>query len=325
MTSPESPQESSRTLREELGDKRIFLTGGTGFFGKSILSMLQRGFLPETCFTVLSRDPRKFLDRNQEFNGMKQVEFLAGDVRNFSFPNGHFDAVIHAATPAVTTLPPGEMRSIILDGTRRVIDFARHCGAEKLMLTSSGAVYGVQPPDLERIPEEFPCRPVTEYGIAKYEAEQMCIESGIDTLLPRCFAFVGPYLNREIHFAIGNFIRDALAGRTIVIKGDGTPMRSYLYADDLVEWLFTILAQGENATPYNVGSDRAVSIRELAETVRNVLHSQSEIEVCESPVPGAKPSRYIPSIRRAYELGLTCRTPLEEAIRLSRGPASPVR
>lgn len=298
--------------------KRIFLSGGTGFFGKSILSMLRRNFMPETDFVILSRNPQQFLAQCPEFGGLPHVTFVRGDVRDFEFPSGRFDAVIHAATPAVTTLAPGEMRSIILDGTRRMIEFARQCEARKLMMTSSGAVYGVQPPELAGFPEDFPCHPISEYGIAKLEAEKMCLDSGIFTLLPRCFAFVGPYLNREIHFAIGNFIRDAKENRPIEINGDGMPFRSYLYADDLVEWLFAILERGEAGSVYNVGSDEAVSIADLAQRVRRVLGSTSEIVIHGTPVPGTLPPRYVPDITRAKKLGLSVTVPLDEAIENSK-------
>ncbi len=299
-------------------NKRIFLTGGTGFFGRSILSCRKRGLLPPGEWTILSRSPERFLANNPEFAGLPGISWIAGDVRDFPFPATQFDWIIHAATPAVTTLPPGEMRSIVTGGTRRIIEFARRRGAEKLLLTSSGAVYGVQPPELEKIPEEFPCNPVTEYGLAKLEAEKLCLDSGLPVVLARCFAFTGPYLNREIHFAIGNFIRDALAGREIVIKGDGTPLRSYLYADDLVKWLFRLLMRGEAGRAYNVGSDTALSIHELALLVKRVLKSESEIVMCERAISGRPPSRYIPSIERAErELGLAVEIPLEEAIRRS--------
>ena len=189
------------------------------------------------------------------------------------------------------------------------------------MFVSSGAVYGSQQADLELIPEAFPCHPCSEYGIAKLEAEQMCISSGIHTLLPRCFAFVGPYLNRNIHFAIGNFICDALNNDIIEIKGDGTPQRSYMYADDLVRWLFTIMEHGQNGRPYNVGSDEAISILELAKTVRDVLKSKAEIRVASTPLDDHKPSRYIPSIERAKtELDLHLRFSLQRAILKSVHP-----
>ena len=146
----------------------------------------------------------------------------------------------------------------------------------------------------------------------------MLLDSGFDVRIARCFAFTGPYLNRGIHFAIGNFMQNCLDGKPIIIKGDGTPLRSYLYADDLVEWLFAILERGETGRPYNIGSDRAVSIRELAETVRAALGSNSEIIVKGIPEPGAKPSAYVPSIARAREeLGLEVKIALEDAVRFS--------
>ena len=292
----------------------IFLTGGTGFFGKSILSMLKRGFGPELNFTVLSRDPEKFLADNPEFNGLPMVKFISGDVRDFTFPDQSFDYILHAAAPA-RAMPRGVERDIILRGTRRVLDFAEHCHAGRVLFVSSGAVYGPQPPDLELIPEDFPCRPVTEYGIAKYEAEQMCLNSGIDCGIARCFAFAGPYLNRNIHFAIGNFIRDCLAGQDIVIRGDGTPYRSYLYADDLVRWLFKVLFEGMPGRAYNIGSNQAVAIRELAETVRKVLRPDSRIVVRGKPIPGKKTERYVPDVARILrELNVSIENGLEKTI-----------
>ena len=294
--------------------KSIFLTGGTGFFGKSILSMLRRGSGKGFEFTVLSRDPKMFLADNPEFSGLEQVHFISGDIRSFDFPQHSFDYVLHAAAPA-RAMPPSVERDIVVNGTRRILAFAKQCHARRLLFVSSGAVYGPQPPDLERIPEDFPCRPVTEYGIAKFEAEQMCKDSGIECVIARCFAFVGPYLPRDIHFAVGNFIRDCLAGNDIEIKGDGTPYRSYLYADDLVRWLFAVLFRGTPRRAYNIGSDRAVSIRELAETVRNVLGSKNRIVVRRTPDPGKPPERYVPDISKIRrELNVSIETDLEDAI-----------
>ena len=293
---------------------KIFLSGGTGFFGKSILSMLKRGFLTDCSFVILSRDPELFLHHHPEFANLTNLCFIQGDVRNFTFPAEEFDAVIHAATPA-KEMPPGQVENIILDGTRRMLEFSAQCQAKRFLFVSSGAVYGPQPPDMERIPESFPCSPVTEYGIAKRNAEQMCLESGIPTVIARCFAFTGPYLNRNIHFAIGNFIRDCLAGTDLQINGDGTPYRSYLYADDLVEWLFALLARGRIGQSYNVGSDHAVSILELAETVRRVLRVKNQIHLKKKPDPLTKPQRYIPDISRIQkELGVSVKFSLENAI-----------
>ena len=294
--------------------RRLFITGGTGFIGKSILSIIKRGFCQDYDICILSRNPEKFLADAPDFAQLTNVKYIRGDVRDFAFPKGDFDYILHAGTPTIP-MPPGEIRDVILKGTQRVLEFAKQCGAEKLMFVSSGAVYGPQPAECGHLPEDFPCKPVTEYGIAKLEAEQMCIASGIYTLIPRCFAFVGPYLNKNIHFAIGNFIRDAIEGRTIVINGDGTPLRSYMYADDLVVWLMTILEKGANGVPCNVGSDDAISILDLAKQVKSALSSEAGIVVRKTHAPDLPVERYVPSIDKArQELGLTISIPLKEAI-----------
>lgn len=297
--------------------KTIFLTGGTGFFGKSILDMLLRGAFPRMDWTVLSRDPDGFLRRYPEFAALKQVHFVRGDVKDFSFFRKPFDLILHAATPAVTDMPPGAMRDVILQGTQRVLEFGHLCGAQKILFASSGAVYGAMPQEISAWREDAPCRPVTEYGIAKLEAEAMCRASGIPAVTARCFAFAGPRLNREIHFAIGNFIRNAMRGEPIVIRGDGTPLRSYLYADELVEWLMTILMQGKDGCCYNVGSPDAVSIGELAQIVAQQFSGIS-VEIQKKHRPGDPVDRYVPDVTRAKEeLGLQCRITLAEAIRLT--------
>ena len=265
-------------------------------------------------WVVLSRDPDAFRAANPQFADVDGVKWIAGDVRDFAFPEGRFDAIIHAATSAVTTISVEEQTSVILDGTRHVAEFAERCGCRTVLFTSSGAVYG---PGTAPVAETAPCRPATAYGKGKLAAERLLLESGLDVKIARCFAFTGPYLNKDIHYAIGNFMRDCLAGNDIVINGDGTPRRSYLYADDLVEWLFAILERGEAGRPYNVGSDEAVSIRELAERVRSALGAKNGIVVKGAPA-GGPPSVYVPEIGRAREeLGLDVRIGLEEAIRRS--------
>ena len=297
--------------------KRIFITGGTGFFGKSMLDYRLRHPDWEWAkaeWVVLSRAPEKFIAGYPRLANQKGVSFVAGDVRDFDFPEGKFDAIVHAATSAVTTLSDDEMTSVIIDGVRHVADCAKAAGCSTILFTSSGAVYG---PRTSPAREDDDCRPVTAYGKGKLTAERFLVDSGLDVRIARCFAFVGPYLNRTIHFAIGNFMQDCLDGRDIVIKGDGTPLRSYLYADDLVEWLFAILDRGKSGRPYNVGSDKAVSIAELAEEVLKVLNPSGKAQTLVA-ASNATPSVYVPCVARAVgELGLRVSVHLEDAIRKS--------
>src|SRR5581483_7468208 len=206
---------------------------------------------------VLTRSADAFVRKAPHLGRRKDLSFVAGDVRDFKFPEGQFHAMIHAATEASAKLNeenPLVMLDTIVRGTERMLDFAAKSGVKQFLLTSSGAVYGPQPPEMERVPEEYRGAPSLEapnaaYGEGKRVAELLCHlhgrRHGFEVKIARCFAFVGPAMPLDSHFAIGNFIRDALAGRPILIQGDGTPFRSYLYAADLAIWLWKILFRSE--------------------------------------------------------------------------------
>lgn len=317
---------SLRPLCAALEGRRIFLTGGTGFFGKWLLHSFLR--LRQSCgvdvsLTVLSRDPKRFLDACPAFRGQEGLDFTAGDIRTFTPPAGRtFDFVIHGATDASVKLEqenPAEMYSVIVDGTRHVLDFTCRCSAARLLFISSGAVYGSQPPTLSHVAETYEGAPTTAYGIGKKASERLCLEASagrFKCVIARPFAFAGPFLPLDAHFAIGNFIRDCLDNRPIVIRGDGMPLRSYLYASDLTEWLWTILLRGEHAYPYNVGSGESISISDLAHLVRECAGSQNEIVALGKAAQNAVPERYVPSVDRAKrELALCQRHALPDAIR----------
>jgi dTDP-glucose 4,6-dehydratase len=131
----------------------------------------------------------------------------------------------------------------------------------------------------------------------------------------RCFAFVGPGLPLDANYAVGNFIRDALHGDAIRVNGDGTPLRSYLYAADLAVWLWTVLLCGVPARPYNVGSGQAICIRDLAELVARVVGNGTPVIVAKTPAPGVPPARYVPDVSRARaELGVRASISLDDGL-----------
>ena len=192
------------------------------------------------------------------------------------------------------------------------------------LFTSSGAVYGKQPPDLLWIPEDYCDAPASTdpgsaYGQAKRASEFLCAtygrQYGFAALIARLFAFTGPRLPLDRNFAVGNFVRDVLAGGPIRIQGDGTPYRSYLYAADLAVWLWTLAVRAEPFRPYNVGSGEGLTIAELAGAVAEATVPGTPIEVGKEPVPGAPALRYVPSVERAKrELGLQPGIALEEGV-----------
>jgi dTDP-glucose 4,6-dehydratase len=320
----------TRDLWGDLRGNRIFITGGTGFFGCWLLESFvwanERLNLGASA-VVLTRNPAAFERKAPHLAAHPSVRLQTGDIRSFDFPDGRFRFVIHAATEVQAQDGPEaplETMDTIVAGTRRTLDFARHCGAAKLLFTSSGAVYGEQPPEIAHVPETYAGGPdavdvASVYAESKRLAELLCgiyaASYGIGCKIARCFAFAGPYLPVDGHFAFGNFVRDALRGNALRVNGDGTPYRSYLYAADLAVWLWTILFQGENCRPYNVGSERDVNIAELANLVARTLNPGIRVEIAREPVPGRLPRRYVPSTQRAQaELGLREHTNLNEAI-----------
>ena len=293
----------------------ILVTGGTGFFGCSLLDMIAAGNWREYHFTMLSRRAQEFAKLHPEYAALPNVEFLAADVRTLSGCDRRFQYIIHAATPAVDSPDDAELYDIIVSGTDAVLEFARKSGAEKLLYISSGGVYGA---GTQPFKESDICAPFTVYGKGKLEAERQVQASGIPSVIMRAFAFAGKHLRRDVHFAFGNFVADALAGRDIVIKGDGTPLRSYMHSDDLAYWMMTMLLSGRAGAVYNCGSDYAVSIKELAEKINFVLNPTGKISVLTPALPHVKPGCYVPDTSlAASELGLKITIPLDEAVKLS--------
>ena len=319
-------------LWEELRGKRLFITGGTGFFGCWLLESFawaNDNLDLNASALVLTRNSDAFQKNVPHLAANPAIKFHIGDVRNFNFPEGEFSHIIHAAaTSARATFndeDPLVKFDTIVEGTRHTLDFAAQCQAKKLLLTSSGAVYGKQPFGMTHIPEDYcgvpdPADPNSAWGVSKRAAEFLCTlysrKYGIETKIARCFSFVGPYLPLDIHYAIGNFIRDGLKGGPIQVKGDGTPYRSYLYAADLAIWLWTILFRGQLCHPYNVGSEVDMSIAELAQTVASVFQPEPKVCIAKQPTLGEPAERYVPCTQRARsELGLKLIVDSPEAIR----------
>jgi dTDP-glucose 4,6-dehydratase len=313
----------------------LFLTGGTGFFGKWLLESLlyaNRELRLHLQATLLTRNAEAFRRSAPHIANDPDVTLLEGDVRSFAFPRGAFTHIVHGAADSTgrqTTQPENELAETIVEGTRRVLEFADGTGAGRLLFLSTGAVYGRSTPLLQT-PESYldthpaPLLP-NSYDEAKRQAETLCLEAAspeFEVTVARCFAFVGPHLPLDTHFAIGNFLGAAIRDEAIQIHGDGTPRRSWLYMSDLAAWLWTLAAAGKSGRAYNVGSDETYTIAEAARltaaTLRPDGHGDSSlpIRIEGQPIPGAPANNYVPDITRArQDLDLHVTVPLAEALR----------
>ncbi len=321
--------ERTEPLWQELRGQRILITGATGFFGCWLLESFawaNRRLDLNAQAVALARHPESLAEKAPHLAQDSAISMHAADVRRGDFPNGTFSHVIHAATEASAELnknAPLVMFDTIVEGTRRALEFSLAHSVDKFLFVSSGAVYGSQPAQVAQLTESFeggpdPLDPANAYAEGKRATELLCALTASTSLqikLARCFAFVGPYMKLDTHFAIGNFIADSLERRPIRVHGDGSAVRSYLYASDLMVWLWTILFKGKSLRAYNVGSEEALNIATLAREVTAAVAPELDVEIAAKTNAGAPVHRYVPSTARAREeLGLKAEIPLHEAI-----------
>lgn len=327
MSAPLLPEDLEHVLLHacrcwsRFNGKRVLFTGASGFFGSWLLeTFLHAGTRLNLPFRAiaLTRNAHRFSQHLPHLAGDPRVELLESDAAAMPVPEGPVDFVIHSLVPdAATSLDDQE--AFFRYATARLLDIASAKNAEGFLLCSTGAVY--QPHDPPRpFCEDDPRVPLdatASYGQIRRKVEDQCMgawkEQSLPVKIARGFAFVGPRLPLDAGFAVGNFIGDGLAGRPITVKGDGSAVRSYLYAADMAAWLWTILLDGPPGRAFNVGSEEAVCIGDLARTVGRLFGAQPIIEG--KAMAGTAPSVYVPRTSRAVaELGLHSWTGLLEAI-----------
>lgn len=313
-------------LQNELAGAHLLLTGGTGFFGRWILALLceLNGQGAAITVTITSRNPSRFLAANPEYRECGWVNWFTGDIRDLvDLPGRAPDLILHAAadTSAAANAHPLELFNTLVDGARRVFDLAARNPSSRMLITGSGAQYGSLPFSAG-VCETYSGACASNATASAYAEGKRAQETlgalyaqcyGIKVVMARCFAFAGPGLPLNGHFAIGNFVRDALYGDEILLNSSGQAMRSYLYGADLAVWLMTLLVRGEPGVAYNVGSDDAISIADLARRVVARIAPQKPVTVLGRSDDAGR-SFYVPDINRARGLGLDVWTSLDVSI-----------
>jgi nucleoside-diphosphate-sugar epimerase len=305
------------------GGATVLVTGGTGFLGSWLVASLihaNKSHGLDLRIDLLTRSPGRVPPSVRD-----SVRIVESDVTSLGAASGEYGLIIHGAASSAAQFGSGEgeprrMSRTIVDGTDAVLGVAARSGA-RLLFLSSGAVYGRQsvPEVAEDDPHgPDPLDPRMAYSEAKRLAENRCAAANAAdesrVTVARLFAFVGPRIALDGHFAVGNFLADAVAGRAISVAGDGSAVRSYLYAGDLPEWCWAIASRGAPGAAYNVGSAVPVTIGQLAEMVAGVVSPRLPVRVLGQPT-GLPANRYVPHVgRAASELGLSVRTSLPEAL-----------
>ena len=303
------------------------MVGGTGFVGTALRDLFDKTGEDSVTFTTSglnSNSRRSFKSVN--------YEVVTWNILNECELDPNFDLVFHAATPASALLnssDPDQMLNIIVTGMENLIKFlSGHRNQPTVLFTSSGAIYGSDTSLVENIKEDSPVMldlhdQGSAYATGKRKAEAMlaqATESGICLgIIARLFAFSGSHLPRDRHFAIGNFVDDAVQKEKIVIRSNGSSIRSYLDERDLANWLLAIAQRGVPDRVYHVGSERAITIRDLALLVSKRYELMTGI-VSPVKILGQTSSldgisRYVPStFQTRKELKLSETISLEDSI-----------
>ncbi len=295
--------------------KKLLVIGGSGFFGKSILDSFQRGRLNRFFIgqvIVIARNAQKLRDDYPELV-CENVELISGDISlldNIPFA----DIVVHAASSTNKMdyiLDSESQKENIENATINYCKLAKlnHTNSN-IVYCSSGAVYGQQPANVDKIVEGYDFTDILglsiekrNYALGKRNSEDSFIQlgrEGLSVSIARCFAFYGKYLPRDQHFAYGNFIGKAERGEAIEVNAKNPVYRSYMSADDLVDALIIIALNSNESCPiYNVGSDRAILIHDLAKEIAveyGVSYIMNEITEWDNV------DRYVPDTTKLNDL-----------------------
>ncbi len=313
---------TAESLDKCFENKSVLITGSTGFVGRNLLEFLiktesyRSGSLKLTCVT---RDPNKLYSHWP--TEKSKLKVLDWDIRKpLNGRQLHFDYVFHLAGEN-RTLKDSQQAKTILDtsilGTQNVLQatVTERINAPKIIVASSGAVYETNQDEKLRFrePSEISEKFIEvddPYRSGKSRAETICRrfinESTSQIIIARLFTFVGPHLPLNANFAIGNFFQDCLVNRPIMVRSNGTSVRSYQFSTDMINWLVTILIHGKNANIYNIGSSEQVSIIDLANRIGDIFDNKFGVRILGDQSPDPVSSFYVPKLEKAEkELSLT--------------------
>lgn len=329
-----------------LSGQRLLITGGAGFLGYYLvqLPLAWNDQNPDlapidvTVFDNYIRGVPPWLDR---LAVRRDVTLRPHDVRE-PLPGdmGAFSYVIHAAgiaSPTYYRAHPIETMDANITGLRNLLDYARErlaAGArfEGMLFFSSSEIYGDPEPSAIPTPETYrgfvSCTgPRACYDESKRYGETLCVnfaqQYGVPVRMARPFNNYGPGMKITDGRVIADLCRDALAGRDLVLRSDGTPRRTFCYVSDAVTGYYLALLRGGDGEPYNVGIDGPeISMLELATTIARVTEELTGVRpsVTHEPSPESaylidNPNRRCPDITKLRGLGFRPRVDLEDGLR----------
>jgi UDP-glucuronate decarboxylase len=311
---------------EQLVSKPMYITGGSGFVGRWLIESLARAARKLGTNSKIISLNRSTLPWQRKLVEQGLLHVINADITTELHVDGDVGYVFHCATPASAFLNetnPLEMQRVIEAGAESVIKrFSK--SSTKVVNVSSGAIYGVQPHNVQCLDDDWRSSsqfalPDSAYHRAKVAAEakfsQALTSSPFSVVHARLFAFVAPFLPLDRHFAAGNFLKSAVSNQPITITGDGRTVRTYMYGTDLVVWLIAAAISGKSGEAYNIGSPHETTIAELAMKISQIAGSTARVRQLVEPDLTQPAHRYVPCTTRTERaLGVHLNVGLDDAI-----------
>jgi UDP-glucose 4-epimerase len=282
---------------------RVLITGGAGFLGSALARRLvAEGHQVRVLDDLSAGDPERL---------PPQVLFTRGDVRDrpklWTLLQG-IQCVFHLAarvSVAESVAYPREYNDVNVGGTVALMEAMRDVRVRRVVLASSGTVYGEQPK--QPVDENMRPNPIAPYAVSKIAAEYYVSTLGalydIETVILRIFNAYGPGQSIPAAHApvIPQFLKQALSGGSLVVFGDGLQTRDFVYVDDVVDALIAAaMTPGVNRQIINVGSGQEVSINTLVRIIGEVTGRQLSVLYNEKQSGGV--SRLVASLAKAQAL-----------------------
>lgn len=302
------------TVLRRLAGQHILITGGTGFLGSWLaetVAALNDEYGLNIRLELLARGADSWARRFPHLATRADIVVRSQDVRGPFEIAADVKYVIHAAgvpDGREHASDPLRVLQTIVTGTMNTLDAAsKSTGLERLLHVSSGLVYGGRAAPAGFDEESFDGFDAGQVGAvyaeAKREAENICAVYRSQFRLPivtvRPFTFVGPYQDLNRPWALNNFLRDAISGRDIKIHGDGETRRSFLYGSDAACWALCALLGGTAGRAYNLGSQHAVSLRDVAMRITAMFSRRISVQYRTMPAQQSRAADFVPNTTRA--------------------------
>ena len=280
---------------DELEGKTVLIAGGKGFLGTYFTSVLTK--INETLSKpmkiivldslITSKDKKDSVNQN--------IEFLEQDISKSFEIDDNIDYIIHAASiasPPTYRKFPIKTVDVNYQGTKNLLEIAKEKKVRSMLFLSSSEIYG--DPEIFPTPESYVGKvsctgPRACYDESKRLAETISIlyfqQYKIPIKIARPFNVYGPYLNLDDGRIIPDFMNNAINKSQIIIHSDGSPTRSFCYVSDAIGGFFKLLLSKHDGIICNIGNDKEVSVKNVAEAIKNIVGKPISIKIIESNDP----------------------------------------